>query len=157
MSAPTSSAAPELANPPQRPAAAPVRAAEVELCREYRFEAAHQLPKVPAGHRCARLHGHSYKIEIFITGPTDEESGWLIDFYDLDRAVQPVVDALDHRLLNELPGLDNPTCERLCGWLWQRLASELPQLSAITVWETIDSRCTYRGPRRVASEAAGGR
>lgn len=157
MSAPTSSAAPELANPPQRPATAPVSAAEVELCREYRFEAAHQLPKVPAGHRCARLHGHSYKIEIFITGPTDEESGWLIDFYDLDRAVQPVVDALDHRLLNELPGLDNPTCERLCGWLWQRLATALPQLSAITVWETIDSRCTYRGPRRAASEAAGGR
>lgn len=142
---------------PPRPAAAFPSAAEVELCREYRFEAAHQLPKVPAGHRCARLHGHSYKLEIFITGPTDEESGWLIDFYDLDHAVQPIVEALDHRLLNELPGLQNPTCERLCGWIWQRLAPALPQLSAITVWETVDSRCTYRGPRAAAREAAHGR
>ena len=139
------------------PTAAFPSAAEVELCREYRFESAHQLPKVPVGHRCARLHGHSYKVEIFISGPTDEESGWLIDFYDLDHAVQPIVEALDHRLLNELPGLQNPTCERLCGWIWQRLAPALPQLSAITVWETVDSRCTYRGPRAAAREAAHGR
>lgn len=157
MPAPTSIAATDLPQPRPSAAAADASAAEVELCREYRFEAAHQLPKVPAGHRCARLHGHSYKLEIFITGPTDAESGWLIDFYDLDRAVQPVVDALDHRLLNEIAGLDNPTCERLCSWLWQRLVPELPQLSAITVWETFDSRCTYRGPRRPASEAERGR
>lgn len=149
-------AATGLAEPPSRPTAAFPSAAEVELCREYRFEAAHQLPKVPAGHRCARLHGHSYKIEIFISGPTDEESGWLIDFYDLDHAVQPIVEALDHRLLNELPGLQNPTCERLCGWIWQRLAPALPQLSAITVWETLDSRCTYRGLRGAARELAHG-
>lgn len=151
-----SAAAQGLAEPARPPAAFP-SAAEVELCREYRFEAAHQLPKVPAGHRCARLHGHSYKIEVFISGPTDEESGWLIDFYDLDHAVQPIVEALDHRLLNELPGLQNPTCERLCGWIWQRLAPALPQLSAITVWETVDSRCTYRGPRGAARELAHGR
>lgn len=118
----------------------------VELCREYRFEAAHRLPKVPPGHRCARLHGHSYKLEIVISGETAEESGWLLDFYDLDRAVQPIVEALDHRMLNDLDGLGNPTCERLCCWIWQRLAPALPQLAAITVWETVDSRCTYRGP-----------
>jgi 6-pyruvoyltetrahydropterin/6-carboxytetrahydropterin synthase len=122
-------------------------ALEVELSREYRFEAAHHLPKVPVGHRCSRLHGHSYRIEIFVRGLVDEESGWLIDFYDLDRAVQPLVDALDHRLLNEIEGLQNPTCEHLCSWIWRRLAPVLPQLDAVTIWETNDSRCTYRGPR----------
>jgi 6-pyruvoyltetrahydropterin/6-carboxytetrahydropterin synthase len=88
-------------------------APEVELCREYRFEAAHRLPRVPAGHRCARLHGHSYKVEIVIRGPVDAQTGWLIDFYDLDAAVGPIIDALDHRTLNDLPGLENPTCEVL--------------------------------------------
>lgn len=133
---------------------------QVELCREYRFEAAHRLPKVPPGHRCARLHGHSYKLEICISGATDAESGWLLDFYDLDRAVQPIVDALDHQMLNDLEGLENPTCERLCSWIWQRLAPGLLQLDSITVWETLDSRCTYRGPgraRAAAREGAHGR
>jgi 6-pyruvoyltetrahydropterin/6-carboxytetrahydropterin synthase len=119
----------------------------VELCRDYRFEAAHRLPKVPAGHPCARLHGHSYRVELTVSGEVDEESGWLIDFFDLDRAVAPLIDALDHRLLNEIDGLQNPTCERLCGWLWQRLQPSLPQLCAVSVWETADARCTYRGPQ----------
>lgn len=122
-------------------------ASYVELCREYRFEAAHRLPKVPPGHRCARLHGHSYKIEVFVFGPVDPETEWLIDFYDLDAAVAPIVDALDHRTLNEIDGLDNPTCERLCRWIWTRLAPSLPVLRAVTVWETIDARCTYYGPQ----------
>jgi len=118
---------------------------DVELVREYRFEAAHRLPKVPPGHRCARLHGHSYRIEVEVSGPVDEETGWLVDFYDMDRAVQPVIEELDHRLLNDIAGLENPTSERLCHYLWQRLSPALPGLSALTVWETVDSRCTYRG------------
>lgn len=121
-------------------------AQHVELCREYRFEAAHRLPMVPPGHRCARLHGHSYKVEISICGPVSEETGWLIDFYDLDRAVAPIVDALDHQTLNEIAGLENPTCERLCHWIWVRLADKLPELRAVTVWETVDARCIYYGP-----------
>lgn len=117
----------------------------VELVREYRFEAAHRLPKVPPGHRCARLHGHSYRIEVTVRGPVDEETGWLIDFYDMDQAVTPIILVLDHRLLNDIPDLENPTSERLCQYLWQRLRDALPGLSAITVYETVDSRCTYRG------------
>ncbi|MCS6913146.1 MAG: 6-carboxytetrahydropterin synthase QueD [Myxococcota bacterium] len=117
----------------------------MELVREYRFEAAHRLPAVPAGHKCARLHGHSYRVEIAVSGQTGQDSGWLMDFYDLDRAVAPAIEALDHRLLNEIEGLENPTCERLCWWLWQRLRPALPGLTAITVWETADARCTYRG------------
>lgn len=117
----------------------------VELCREYRFEAAHSLPRVPVEHRCRRLHGHSYRVELMVTGPVQETTGWLLDFYDLDRVMQPLIDALDHRTLNEIDGLDNPTCERLCAWLWERLRGRVPGLSAVTVWETHDARCTYRG------------
>ena len=119
----------------------------VELCREYRFEAAHHLPRVPEGHRCRRLHGHSFRVEIFASGEVDPRSGFLLDFYDLDRAAQPIIAALDHRTLNEVEGLDNPTSEQLCIWIWQRLAPLLPQLSAVTLWETADARCTYRGER----------
>lgn len=118
----------------------------VELVREYRFEAAHQLPRVPPGHRCSRLHGHSYRVDVTVSGVMEEESGWVVDFYDMDHAVNPIVEALDHRFLNELPGLENPTSERLCLHLWRAIAPKLPGLSAITVWETHDSRCTYRGP-----------
>lgn len=117
----------------------------VELCREYRFEAAHRLTRVPPEHKCARLHGHSYRLEITVTGEVDEDRGWLLDFYDLDREVTPFIVQLDHRTLNEIEGLENATCERLCRWLWARLTPRLPMLSAVTVWETHDSRCTYRG------------
>lgn len=119
----------------------------VELVREYRFEAAHFLPKVPEGHRCRRMHGHSFKIDVVIGGQADEESGFLIDFYDLDRVVQPVIDSLDHRLLNDIPGLENPTSERLCRHVYDRLAAQLPGLYSVTVWETTDSRSIYYGPQ----------
>jgi 6-pyruvoyltetrahydropterin/6-carboxytetrahydropterin synthase len=117
----------------------------VELVREYRFEAAHRLPRVPDGHKCARLHGHSYRIDVELRGPVDPESGWLVDFAAVDRAWAPLHERLDHRTLNDLPGLENPTCENLAAWLWQALRPELAPLSAVTVWETVDSRCTYRG------------
>lgn len=127
----------------------------VALTREYRFEAAHMLPRVPDGHRCKRMHGHSYKVEVTVAGPVNDDSGWLIDFYDLDRAVVPHIEALDHRTLNDLPGLENPTCERLCDWLWRRLAPSLPPLAAITVWETTDARCSYYGPRPAKENSHG--
>ena len=117
----------------------------VELCREYRFESAHRLPLVPPGHRCARLHGHSYKVEIIIAGPVNEQTGWLIDFYEMDSIVTPLIEALDHRTLNDIEELENPTCERLCHWLWKRLCGPLPQIHMVTVWETVDARCSYRG------------
>lgn len=118
---------------------------QVEIFREYRFEAAHALPHVPPGHRCRRLHGHSYRVEVAVAGEVDEGTGWLLDFYDLDQRVTPFIEALDHRTLNEIEGLDNPTCEHLCRWLWERLAPVLPGLSIVTVWETVDARCSYSG------------
>ena len=117
----------------------------IELARDYRFEAAHRLPRVRAAHKCARLHGHSFRFELLLEGEVDERTGFLIDFGDVDAAVQPVVARLDHHYLNEIEGLDNPTSEILAAWLWRALADKLPMLAAVTVAETCDARCTYRG------------
>ncbi|MBM7776550.1 6-pyruvoyltetrahydropterin/6-carboxytetrahydropterin synthase [Actinokineospora baliensis] len=117
----------------------------MEIFREFTFEAAHRLPNVPEGHKCARLHGHSYRVVVTVSGPVDPTAGWVMDFGDLKAAVKPVVAELDHYYLNEIPGLENPTSEVLAEWLWTRLASDLP-LSEITVRETCTSGCTYRGP-----------
>lgn len=117
----------------------------VELVKEYRFEAAHSLPRVRPGHRCQRVHGHSYRFEVCLVGEVDEESGWLIDFYDIDAAVEPVIARLDHYYLNEVEGLANPTSEVIAKWIFDRLKPQLPPLAAVTLWETHDARCTYRG------------
>ena len=94
----------------------------VRLVHEFKFEAAHRLPKVPAGHKCARLHGHSFKFEIHVAGPVDERTGWFIDYGVLDEVVNPLVARLDHYYLNEVDGLANPTSEVLVTWIWDRLA-----------------------------------
>ena len=118
----------------------------VELTRDYRFEAAHRLPRVAPEHKCHRLHGHSFVIEVTVSGEVDEAQGWLVDFGEITAVVEPLIKReLDHRTLNEVPGLENPTSEMLCGWLWARLAPALPGLSAISVQETCTARCTFRG------------
>ncbi|HEY4182674.1 MAG TPA: 6-carboxytetrahydropterin synthase QueD [Kofleriaceae bacterium] len=118
---------------------------QTRLERSYRFEAAHFLPKVPAGHKCSRMHGHSYAIEIAIEGAIDPERGWLMDFSEIDEHVTPLVKQLDHQVLNELPGLNNPTSELLAVWFWQKLAATLTGLVEVVVSETPTSRCVYRG------------
>lgn len=115
------------------------------LVRSFRFEAAHFLPKVPQGHKCARMHGHSYEIEVTIEGEIDPELGWLMDFSTISEHVSPLISALDHQVLNELPGLDNPTTELLAVWLWDRLAPKLPELTELSISETPNTRCIYRG------------
>lgn len=117
----------------------------VEIFREFNFEAAHRLPNVPDGHKCARLHGHSYRFSVHVAGPIDPHLGWVMDFGDIKAVVQPLVERLDHYYLNEIDGLENPTSEVLACWLWERLDPELPGLTAITVRETCTSGCTYRG------------
>jgi 6-pyruvoyl tetrahydropterin synthase/QueD family protein len=118
----------------------------VELTQRYRFEAAHRLPHVPSDHKCFRLHGHSFEVEVSVVGTVDERMGWLVDFGEITAIVEPLLmRELDHRTLNEVPGLENPTSEMLCLWLWRRLHSVLPSLSAVTVHETCAARCTYRG------------
>ena len=116
-----------------------------DLVCDYDFEAAHQLPKVPAGHKCARMHGHSYAIQVRINGPIDEDKGWVMDFAAIDEVLRPLVKQLDHHVLNEIEGLENPTSENLAVWLWRRIKPQLPLLIEIMVAETRDSRCYYRG------------
>jgi 6-pyruvoyltetrahydropterin/6-carboxytetrahydropterin synthase len=116
----------------------------IRLERSYRFEAAHFLPRVPPGHKCARMHGHSYRIEIAIEGEIGER-GWVLDFAEIDEHVAPLVRQLDHQVLNEIEGLANPTSELLAMWWWQRLAPRLPGLCEVAISETATSRCIYRG------------
>ncbi len=117
----------------------------VRLVHEFRFEAAHRLPKVPEGHKCARLHGHSYRIEVAVRGPVDPETGWFLDFQRLFDAWEPLHHALDHRYLNDIEGLNNPTSEVLAVWLWERLRPTLPELARVVVCETCEARCEYDG------------
>jgi 6-pyruvoyltetrahydropterin/6-carboxytetrahydropterin synthase len=117
----------------------------MEIFKEFTIEAAHRLPNVPPGHKCARLHGHSFRIEIHVRGPVGSDSGWVIDFADIKAAFQPLNDQLDHHFLNEIEGLQNPTSENLAIWLWDRLRPSLPLLSRVVVRETCTSGCVYRG------------
>jgi 6-pyruvoyltetrahydropterin/6-carboxytetrahydropterin synthase len=132
---------------------------KVRLVQEFRFEAAHRLPKVPPGHRCSNLHGHSYRIEVAVRGDVDEEMGWLIDYQRVLDVGAPIFVLLDHRYLNEVPGLENPTSEVLARWLWERFSQGLDSMGAsppyrsglprlldrVTVYESADARCEYDG------------
>lgn len=117
----------------------------MELFKEFGFEAAHRLPQVPDGHKCARLHGHSFRVEIHVAGPVDPATGWVMDFAEITDAFAPLREQLDHRYLNEVPGLENPTSENIARWIWDCLKPSLPQLSAVVVRETCTSGCVYRG------------
>lgn len=117
----------------------------MELFAEFSFEAAHYLPQVPRDHKCARLHGHSYRVAVHVTGPVDPAVGWVLDFADIQAAFAPLHAALDHRTLNDIPGLENPTSENLARWLWARLQPGLDGLSQIVVRETDSLGCAYRG------------
>lgn len=117
----------------------------VELHKTFRFEAAHDLPSFPAGHKCRRLHGHSFVVEVIVAGEVPEERGYLVDYGEIKAAIGPLREQLDHYYLNEIPGLENPTSENLARWIWERLQAALPMLSAVVVHETCTSACTYRG------------
>ena len=117
----------------------------MEIYKEFIFEAAHLLPHVPEGHKCGRLHGHSFKVQLFVEGPVDPQTGWIIDFADIKAAFKPIYDRLDHYYLNEIEGLENPTSENLSRWIWAQLKPTLPLLSKVIVCETCNSGCIYKG------------
>ena len=117
----------------------------MDIFKTFSIEAAHRLPNVPDGHQCARLHGHSFRVELVVSGEPDPHTGWIQDFADLKAAFQPLYLQLDHHYLNDIEGLDNPTSERLATWIWERLKPALPLLSEVVVHETCTSGCRYRG------------
>ena len=118
----------------------------MEIFKEFTFEAAHLLPNVPQGHQCARLHGHSFRVELHVSGPVAEPAGWVMDFAEIKDAFAPILARLDHYYLNDIEGLENPTSEVLAAWIWERVKPRLPGLSKVVVRETCTSGCVYRGP-----------
>jgi 6-pyruvoyltetrahydropterin/6-carboxytetrahydropterin synthase len=117
----------------------------MEIWKEFTFDAAHVLPNVPEGHKCRRLHGHTYRVRIYVSGEPDDRVGWVMDFGDIKAAFEPILDRLDHYYLNDIEGLGNPTAEVLARWIWQRLEPRLPMLSRIEIHETCTTGCSYAG------------
>jgi 6-pyruvoyltetrahydropterin/6-carboxytetrahydropterin synthase len=115
----------------------------VDIFKVFHIEAAHRLPNVPPGHKCARLHGHSFRIEVHVRGEPDPALGWVMDFADMKREFAPVFEQIDHRYLNDVPGLENPTSERLAEWIWHALRPRLPLLHKIVVHETCTAGCAF--------------
>ena len=120
----------------------------MDVFKEFTFEAAHRLPNVAPDHKCARLHGHSFRVAVHVEGGVGDESGWVVDFADIERAFTPLHEQLDHRYLNEVAGLDNPTSELVAVWIWDRLATTLAGLSKVVVRETCTAGVEYLGPSR---------
>jgi len=117
----------------------------MDIFKVFRIEAAHRLPRVPPGHKCARLHGHSFEIEVHLEGPVGDDSGWVADFADIGAAFAPLHEQLDHRYLNDIEGLENPTSENLARWVWAALSPRLPLLARVVIRETCTSGCSYDG------------
>jgi len=117
----------------------------MEIYKEFTFESAHLLPNLPPGHKCGRLHGHSWRCAVHVAGELDPHTGWIMDFADIKQAFRPLFEQLDHNYLNDIEGLENPTSEVLARWIWQRLKPDLPQLSRVVINETCTSGCVYQG------------
>jgi len=117
----------------------------VRLTKTFGFEAAHDLPTFPPGHKCRRLHGHSFRFDLVVAGEVESEKGYLIDYGEIKAAAEPIMQQLDHHYLNEVPDLANPTSENLAKWLWDRLKPILPNLVSVIVHETCTSACEYTG------------
>ena len=115
------------------------------LYKQFSFDSAHYLPNVPEGHKCRELHGHTYHLTVFLEGDVMEDRGWVIDFTDLKKVVKPVIDMVDHKYLNDIPGLENPTTEMFSKWLWERIKPLLPELKRIELKETPTSGVIYEG------------
>ena len=114
------------------------------IFKEVTFDAAHFLPLLPEGHKCRNMHGHTYRLKIWLNGKPGEQ-GWLVDFAEVKKALMPVVDQLDHKVLNDVEGLPNPTCELVAVWIWNKLKSSLPLLCKVELLETPTSGVIYEG------------
>lgn len=116
----------------------------MKISCEFHYDSAHQLPAVPEGHKCGRLHGHTYVLTVVVDGPVRGD-GFVCDFADIKEEVKPLIDSLDHRLLNDIPGLENPTVEIQLAWMWERI--NLDGLAELTLREGLANAATYTGPQ----------
>ena len=128
----------------------------MRIFKAFSIEAAHYLPNLPEAHKCRRLHGHSFRVEIHVSGDVGAGSGWVVDFAFIKEAFRPLYEQLDHRCLNDVAGLENPTSENIARWIWERLAPSLPGLCRIVVQETASAGCVYDGPGDEGGGEAGG-
>jgi len=117
----------------------------MEIYTTFTFDAAHKLPCVPEGHKCGNIHGHTFTAEVHVSGPVESETGWVIDFNDIKKIIKPIEEQLDHKYLNDIIGLENPTSECIAKWIWQRVKPALPALSKIVVKESPKSGAIYSG------------
>ena len=124
----------------------------IELRKTFQFEAAHMLPELPKSHKCRRLHGHSFVVEIAVAGDRDPKLGWVMDYAVISDAFRPIWQRLDHRYLNQILGLRNPTSENIAVWIWNKLKPRLPLLTEVVVAETCTARCIYRGAAITSSK-----
>jgi 6-pyruvoyltetrahydropterin/6-carboxytetrahydropterin synthase len=122
-----------------------VEGRSLKISQAFRFEAAHELPNAGEGHRCRRLHGHSYRVELRLEGPVDPVTGFVADFFAIEAAFKPLLEQLDHQYLNNIEGLENPTAENIAVWIWERMKTKLPELERVIVFETQDCFAEYRG------------
>ena len=117
----------------------------MDIYKKFSFDSAHYLPNLPDDHKCKRMHGHTFNLEIHISGPIDQKVGWIMDFGDVKEVCDPIINQLDHVVLNDIPGLENPTSENLAAWIWEKVHPNLPQLKKIVVSETCSTGCIYKG------------
>jgi 6-pyruvoyltetrahydropterin/6-carboxytetrahydropterin synthase len=130
---------------PTSSATAAHQAPMVDIFKAFIFEAAHRLPNLPASHKCSRLHGHSFKVELHLRGPMAGPENWVIDFADVKAAFQPTYDRLDHHYLNDIEGLENPTSEQIAVWIFNVMQPKLPLLTKVVVHETCTAGSSYSG------------
>jgi 6-pyruvoyltetrahydropterin/6-carboxytetrahydropterin synthase len=117
----------------------------MEIFKNFTFDSAHYLPNVPDEHKCKAIHGHTYSLTIYIEGPLDPNLGWVMDFADIKHVMAPLIQKIDHKLLNDIDGLENPTCEILAAWLWKNIKNKIPKLSRLELNETPTSGVVYKG------------
>lgn len=115
------------------------------IFKEFTFDSAHSLPNVPDGHKCKAIHGHTYHLKVFIEGELDAHLGWVMDFAVVKKAIKPVIDKIDHKYMNEIEGLENPTCEMIAKWLWDQIKPEIPKMIRVELHETPTSGVVYEG------------
>lgn len=119
----------------------------MRICKTFTFDAAHRLDLLPPDHKCHHLHGHTYRVDIIVTGGVDASVGWVVDYADVAKAWQPLFDKLDHKYLNDVGGLSIPTTETLAVWIYDQLHTPLMghnfRLHSVRVYESSTTYCEY--------------